>query len=66
MMTSRYAQGLFEWSATAMDRARIVGALRPVHAEYVKAVADRQARQEYAKERVIHTQILRTDDFFGI
>lgn len=64
-ITARYAQGLFAWSAEAMNRAGIVGALKPVHAGYVKAVAEGRTRPDYAEERMIYTPILRTDDFFG-
>ncbi len=66
MIRERYAGGLFAWSAEAMRRAGIIGALKPVHAEYVKAVADGCARREYAGEAAIYTPILRTDDFFGM
>lgn len=65
LISGRYARGLFAWSAEAMARAKIVRALKPVHAGYLKTAADGRARPEYEKERAIYTPILRTDDFFG-
>ena len=65
LIAARYAQGLFEWSAEVMGRAKILRALKPVHARYLKMASEGSAQPGYSKERVIYTPILRTDDFFG-
>ncbi|MGI6238438.1 MAG: amidohydrolase family protein [Christensenellales bacterium] len=65
MIAARYAKGLFAWSAQAMRRARIVHALKPVHAAYIKRVSEGDVSPEYSLERSMYTPIFRTDDLFG-